>query len=382
TGLGVRRVRRALRLANLALEVQNLLEAGQITEGVALEIASIETHGEQIACVKELGSGEASPKRARALAAGYHLTLLPERAGFDPADPRFAPMPCNRCPKNTVTQRELWADGGEEEAGKCTDRTCYRNKQEQSQEIRADEARARGIPVIQGEDAEKLYPQKWYDGPTDGQYVDLDANCPYAETKDRVSYRDLLGPMTPTAIVNVHGKTRELVSREDVAAALERKGLEKVAEREREIIAELSEDDEEDEAAEDARKKEYERDNRIHEETRKRTRDAIHAFALDAKGKAWLRFLARLLVDDEAENGGIEWAARALGIKLDQKATSDDQATTVGQWVDASERTECDLRDLILELVLGRNGYNLMRPAKLAGVDREKIAEQVASELR
>lgn len=131
TGLGVRKMRRYLRLARLSPMVRKALEAERISESVAAEIATLDSHNDQEQAYRA-APGDVTVTQMRSLIASkFHLQLVQDKCGFDPDDKNLSPRACSACPKNTSVQRSLWADEAIE-TPTCTDKTCYVSKQQQS----------------------------------------------------------------------------------------------------------------------------------------------------------------------------------------------------------------------------------------------------------
>lgn len=131
TGLGVRKVRRYLRLANLCEEVRTAFALGEINEAVAVELAALDTHDDQHAAYEMSPANVTAAQMRSIISAKFHLQLVPSKCGFDPDDKSLAPIACSSCSKNTAVQRSLWADEAAE-TPMCTDRACYMQKQAQS----------------------------------------------------------------------------------------------------------------------------------------------------------------------------------------------------------------------------------------------------------
>lgn len=201
-----------------------------ISYGVALELATVkeEQQAEALALVRDQ-----ELRQARAtIRDRFHLPLV--TCGFDVTDPRLPGGVCEACPKNSKTQRTLWEQTTSEDP-RCTDRTCYEAKKATTWERRKASAEAAGATVLEGEEAAKLYPDRWSTAPA-GKLIDLDRPCeddPAAEAgKEKRTWREVLGAsITPSLLVRDHrGEARELVTFEAAAAAASAAGEASLAE--------------------------------------------------------------------------------------------------------------------------------------------------------
>ena len=224
-----RKVHQFRQLAKLAPEVREALDKDDIGLGVALELATIADPALQAKALPDVRAMDLRQVRGF-IRRQYHLRLVD--CCFDPADNELTKAgSCETCPKNTKSQRSLWAEG-ESEEGMCTDKACFEDKKDAAWQNRAIDAEKKGIKVIEGEEAKRLYPHGWSGTPD--HLIDLEDECSYesAEEADRAthSWREVLGNPTPSILVRREdGRVHELVTL-DAAGELARKaGHEEVA---------------------------------------------------------------------------------------------------------------------------------------------------------
>ncbi len=154
----------------------------------------------------------------------YMLRL--DQAPFKTADPDLLPEagPCNTCPKRTGNQGALFSDI--KSADICTDRACYEAKADLSWKQTAQEAKEKGLKVIDGAGAKKLFPWSHIDHLEYGSpYILLNESCDI--DPKRRTWQKLLGNHAPAPILarNPHnGKVYRLLSKDAANKALKEAG--------------------------------------------------------------------------------------------------------------------------------------------------------------
>lgn len=187
---------------------------GELSASTALLLARIPVQSVQReACGKitKPGYGDAlSYREARDLVERDYMLRLSE-APFDTKleDLVKGAVACGRCPKNTLSQPELFGDVKAGSAGVCTDPTCFKAKREAGAKRQAEDARARGQTVITGYEAKKIAPHGEYS--LQGGYVRLDASC-YEDAKSR-TFKQLLGRAAKPTLLEVDGELIPVVNR-------------------------------------------------------------------------------------------------------------------------------------------------------------------------
>ncbi|WP_437279319.1 ParB/RepB/Spo0J family partition protein [Sorangium sp. So ce375] len=172
------RVLRRLKLLTLPEDAQRALEGGALPLRSAEALARIQHPDDRAAAVaRVLASEEFSPLQVtRMVEREYMLRLA--AAQFDPDDARLVPEagPCSRCPKRSGAQMLLYAEAGEEE-DRCSDRGCFEAKKAAHWQRVASAGLARGVRVVEGEEAARLFPAGHMAGKTAAEFVELDQPC-------------------------------------------------------------------------------------------------------------------------------------------------------------------------------------------------------------
>ena len=111
-------------------------------------------------------------------------------ARFDTADAQLVPEAgsCATCPKRTGFDPDLFADVDAPDL--CTDTACYQDKQDANTAIIIAKARARGMEVIEGKEAQELKP--FHYGHPKG-FTDLDHTIYDGAKGADVPLRDVIG---------------------------------------------------------------------------------------------------------------------------------------------------------------------------------------------
>jgi ParB/RepB/Spo0J family partition protein len=231
-------VLKRLKLASLCAEARKDFIGGKFDASTALLIARMATPGLQMKAIEEIASlggwrgddYEPSYREIRDhLSRRFHLQLA--HATFDTKSEDLVAGcgSCVACPKRTGNQSALFDDVND--ADICTDPDCFAAKKAAGYAAQIADARRKGIRVIEGEEAEKLMPQKWMRTPDD--YVDLQG-CAYEVEKDdtyeEVTYAQLVeqaGKKAPKQVLFVDPHRPDaapmlLITRKD-ADALEKR---------------------------------------------------------------------------------------------------------------------------------------------------------------
>lgn len=182
-----------MKLLALSPEARKAFYAGALSASTALLVARLPLEKFQKVALKDITGGRynGEPMSYRE-AADYiqrQFMLRLDQAPFPTDDETLLKNvgACGRCPKNTASQPELFADVCK--GSLCTDPTCFAAKKAAGQAREIERAKAKGITVITGAEAKKIAPNGTY-GLREG-YVRLDGYC-HEDAKGR-SFKQLLG---------------------------------------------------------------------------------------------------------------------------------------------------------------------------------------------
>lgn len=162
-GRSPRLVRQRLVLLALVPEAAELLATNAITLGLALDLVALSPPAQTkvVGDMKRERREGAEPMTAREvswLLRQARLRLVD--AGFPLGDARLVPAagPCTTCPKRSGVQKELFADGIDDEQ-LCSDGVCFADKRA-AQAVRVTAAaKASGVPVVEkAGEVKKLFP--------------------------------------------------------------------------------------------------------------------------------------------------------------------------------------------------------------------------------
>ena len=152
-----------MKLLALCKEARTAFYDGKLNASTALFLARIPVESLQIKALKEIANprwnGEPmSVREVQELIHRDYMLMLSE-AKFDTADETLVPgaVACGRCPKNTLSQPELFGDvkkGGS--AGVCTDSGCFKAKREAAAANQVADAKAKGLTVLTGKAAKEM----------------------------------------------------------------------------------------------------------------------------------------------------------------------------------------------------------------------------------
>lgn len=390
TGLGsVRLVHRALALAGLCTEVRKALVDDVITEKVAVAIATVTNHESQKSALASItkNDGHNLKNAKETIEREFHLVLVTEKCGFDPADARLPGGPCNRCPKNTTAQRSLGLLDDAKSDGKCTDKPCFDKKCDEMWVRHKAVAIGMGVEVIEEPESLKLYPNAWDRAPSNETYVDLD-EIVYSTNKT-ATYRELLGDYAKyTVLVYAHRKIHQCMLRTEVVAALVANGQKEQANEEARTIAEIEERNGEDDEARETRLKE-ERDRWTKENAKRAveraTKRAACLAAIDATdGVPLWRFLAGLFLRELARQEGLTDFREQFGLaEVDdgEDSTEGDIADAIA-WLAEPSRTSTELAQVVAYYAMGNSEEYLALGAQYADSRAKPVVASDKSETK
>lgn len=166
-------VYRAIRLLDLPQEAQDALEKGEITTG----------HARQLLCVSADEAKELLKKiKRREMSVTALRDEIKWTLGTDLEDSRFkldveyaGKIACSKCPYNTANQQSLFDEAVE--AGRCTNKACYEEKEKQSFADLVEEVKAKA----QKAGMKFLDPQDRYDYDESYEIMDQDEQEQYAD---------------------------------------------------------------------------------------------------------------------------------------------------------------------------------------------------------
>lgn len=241
-----------VRLNSLSEAVKTELLRGNITGSVAGLIAMVpgESQGKFL---KEVTSndgfdGPMSYRRAEELLERNYARQL-GKASFDTKaeyawekgmQPRMdtnkhesgkKAVTCEGCPRRSGNME----GSGLRNGNVCTEPRCFELKTKAAGALRAQEAKAKGLQVLQGKEAEKVF-SRWNEEEVDHSsgFVELSARADVLGWDYKNHYQAALGKECPpvTVVIDKAGRARELVKREEAVAVLKANGKLKEAKRE------------------------------------------------------------------------------------------------------------------------------------------------------
>ncbi|WP_367352509.1 ParB/RepB/Spo0J family partition protein [Achromobacter animicus] len=232
-----------LKLCDLQPEARTAFYEDKVSASVALLVARIPVRELQLKALEEVITGEVEdyysrtngPMSARQAAEhiqeNYMLEL--KRAVFPiaQADLVATAGPCTTCIKRTGAQPELFSDV--ESADVCTDPSCFDQKKQAHVAKLAEAAKQAGQKVIQGKEAEKIFPGEH----SQPRGFVKPEHSSWQHSTGGKSYVELLGDdMPPTVMVeNPHsGELIAMVPEKAVFKALAEKGIKSGADERRE----------------------------------------------------------------------------------------------------------------------------------------------------
>jgi ParB/RepB/Spo0J family partition protein len=152
-----------MKLLALCKEGREAVRSGKLTASVGLLVARIPIEKLQKEALKDFErgryDGEPYSYREASQLIQRRFMLRLEQAPFPVDDAMLVKPagPCGICPKNTISQPELFADvaGG----AMCTDQACFASKKSAHVNRQVAEFKAAGTPVFRGVDAKKISPR-------------------------------------------------------------------------------------------------------------------------------------------------------------------------------------------------------------------------------
>lgn len=214
-------VYRRLVLRQLGEKARKAYLGGEITTGVAEELATVPAGKLQDAAADELvprfaDSDPISVADARHfLRERYRLRLAGVPWTLEDAELVVEAGACSSCPKRTGAQPALFE---EESDDRCTDPDCFSSKKTAHGKRAIAEAKAAGRTILTAEEAKKVWPNQW--SPAGGAYYGLDDGSGSGKTW-RVTLGKKRIPSDIVVGVNPHtGTVHELVRAADVKKAI------------------------------------------------------------------------------------------------------------------------------------------------------------------
>lgn len=216
-----------LKLLALSAEARKAFYAGKLSASTALLVARIPLEKLQKEALKDItetryNGGEPMSYREAADHIQRKFMLRLDQAPFDTGDETLVRniVACGRCPKNTASQPELFADVSTK--AHCTDPTCFASKKAAGLERAIEQAEAKGQHVIRGTDAKRIAPNGEY-GLRDG-YVRLDGHCS-DDPKHRTNKQILGRGAKPELLLAPSGDLVPIIQQNAVKAALKEQGV-------------------------------------------------------------------------------------------------------------------------------------------------------------
>ncbi len=222
-----------LKLLDLCPEGRTAFFDGKIDASKAHLLARIGHHDTQRTALKAIikpgydGALPSTREVARMLEREYMLALA--EAPFDikvvdykDAKGKIIAGPCGKCPKRTGNSPDLFDDIADKDT--CTDVKCHAAKREAHIRLEAAAFEAKGLRVIIGDEAKKIFPQRW-SGPSAVDYVQAEHIC-FADPKNR-TYTAIVGKaIAPIMALNPHdGQFEKLYPADAVRELLKEKGI-------------------------------------------------------------------------------------------------------------------------------------------------------------
>lgn len=222
-------VQQRLVLLDLCPEGHKAFREGALSFSLALRIARLPSQADQAEATKKILQGwGGDPMTARDADAYIQRTFMLRlvQAVFKQDDATLVPEAgaCTACPKRTGASPDLFNDI---KAGDtCTDGACYERKADAHRARLKAEAAARGVEVISGAAAKKVFG----DGGRPKGYLELDRT--HHQLHDSKPLRKLLGKADVKTVVVEHPRDKTLVEMVDegqAMAALKAAGVVKTA---------------------------------------------------------------------------------------------------------------------------------------------------------
>lgn len=211
-GKSERYVYARMKLCALCEKARKAFYAGKLSPTTALLVARIPDAGLQAKATAEItearwsaDEGMTARQASEHIQRNYMLRLA--TAPFSTTDAELVPEagPCTSCPKRTGNAGELFDDIKGPDT--CTDPTCFERKTIAHKDRLVERAQAKGVKVIDGKDAQKLFEHR-HSAPKG--YVDLDQQeyrFPGASKKARA----VVGKAEVERVLLVNPHTHEVI---------------------------------------------------------------------------------------------------------------------------------------------------------------------------
>lgn len=203
-----------LKFCNLVPDARKAFAAGKLSTGGALALVRLPTdlQKEALADLTNIRDEDDTYTAREALDIIEHRFMRRlAKAPFDVTDATLvtAAGPCGTCPHRTGNQTKLFGEASDAEL--CTDAKCFQAKTDAAWARKAEAAKEKRLPILEGEKAEKALAYS-------STYVDLDA-VNYDDKRQR-TYRECLAKTKaeiPTTLArDSRGAARELIAKKDL----------------------------------------------------------------------------------------------------------------------------------------------------------------------
>lgn len=214
-----------LKFCALAPAAREAFFDGKLSASTALLVARIPVESLQEHATEELANdGDPLSYRAAVEHIQDRYMLKLDRARFSIADAKLvkAAGSCEACTKRTGNQPILFKDV---DANICTDPNCFASKSRAHDDKTLAVAQKKGIPVYEGEEAEKFVRETKLVSPEKPLYHferRVDNHDYQTKVADRLPPEQL---PEPTAFVRIDGKVQPMFEKTSMQEALEKSGL-------------------------------------------------------------------------------------------------------------------------------------------------------------
>ena len=221
-----------LKLTALCQGARKALAADKLSATIALLIARIPVTSLQEQATLDITNsnwqGECMSYRAAAEHVQRNYMLKLTDAPFPANDSDLVPSAgsCKHCPKRTGNSPGLFDDV--KNANVCTEPVCFKAKVQAHKDRQIKDAKAQGVKVITGKDAEKINPNGIEYGDLRGGMTALDGPV-YVDGK-KTTYRKVIGDDLPPVVLvedRRSGGLVQAVETKQIAEALKAAGINK-----------------------------------------------------------------------------------------------------------------------------------------------------------
>lgn len=238
-GKSRRYVYNRLKLLDLCPEARKAFYEGELDSSKAYLLARIGHHDTQRSALKEVFLRPCNPPSYRVAAEEierrYMLDL--KHASFDiklvdyrDAKGKAIAGACSSCPKRSGNSPDLFGDI--KSANTCTDVKCFHAKREAANRMKLEELQTKGVEVISGKDAKKIFASSYspHVPSHDSGFVDKTHTMWDANLSDKArgnSLEKLLGKDLPVTFAQSphDGQVVEIVDKKAAMKVLREKGL-------------------------------------------------------------------------------------------------------------------------------------------------------------